>query len=64
MACVAFELRKSMHMRKVTVSRMHERYVQTELTFRITYVFAPNINSLYVITDILIINILPKHLIL
>ena len=25
-------------MRKMTVSRMHERYAQTVLTFRITYV--------------------------
>ena len=30
--------RKSLHMRKVTVSRMRERYVQTVLTFQITYV--------------------------
>jgi len=30
--------RKSLHMRKGTVSRMRERYAQTVLTFRITYV--------------------------
>jgi len=28
-------------MRKVTVSRMRERYVQTVLTFRITYIYMP-----------------------
>jgi len=27
------------HMRRVTVSRMHKRYVQTVLTFQITYVY-------------------------
>ena len=39
MASVASQLkRKSLYMRKVTVSRMRERYAQTVLTFRITYV--------------------------
>jgi hypothetical protein len=28
-------------MHKVTVSKMHERYVQTVLTFRITHVIEP-----------------------
>ena len=38
MASVASQLiGKSLHMRKVTVSRMRERYAQTVLTFRITY---------------------------
>ena len=32
-------LRKSLHMRKVTASRMRERYAQTVPTFRLTYVF-------------------------
>ena len=43
MASVASQLkRKSLHMRKVTVSRMRERYAQTILTFRITYVCTHN----------------------
>ena len=31
-------------MRKATVSRMRERYAQTELTFRITYVILDKLN--------------------
>jgi len=38
MASVASQLIESLHMRKGTVSRMRERYAQTVLTFRITYV--------------------------
>jgi len=38
MASVASQLIKSLHMRKVTVWRMRERYAQTVLTFQITYV--------------------------
>ena len=32
-----------MHMRKVTVSRMRERYAQTVIIFRITYVHSVNL---------------------
>jgi hypothetical protein len=39
MASMASQLiQKSLHMRKETVSRMRERYAQTVLPFRITYV--------------------------
>ena len=39
MASVASQLiEESLHMRKVTVSRMRERYAQTVLTFRIIYI--------------------------
>ena len=34
-------------MRKVAVSRMRERYAQTVLTFRITYVFDNEISETY-----------------
>jgi len=40
MASVASQLiEESLYVRKVTVSRMRERYAQTVLTFRITYVY-------------------------
>jgi len=34
-------------MRKVTVLRMRERYAQTVLTFRITYVYSDNLLLLW-----------------
>ena len=45
MASVASQLiEELLHMRKVTVSRMRERYAQTVLTFRITYIlYVPNV---------------------
>ena len=37
-------------MRKITVSRMRERYAQTVLTFQITYIYKQGVSGLVDIT--------------
>ena len=48
-------------MRKVTVSRMRERYAQTVLTFRITYVL--RIKKLVILPILMYTNALVKRIV-